>query len=283
MSAPRASGRDGVVRFYDTHPINEDEILAKLAARGASLATLTEDELKDFDQDHYGGVQAVDALAQKAGIRREHHVLDVCSGMGGPARWIAHRIGCRVTGLDLTQSRVEAARRLTGRVGLAPLVDFVQGDATAMPLPDAAFDVAMSQEAFLHIPDKAAVIGECARVVKPGGTIAFTDVVVRTALTAAEEQRMAAEMHAPGLATSAQYAGLLEQNGCRIDARDDMAEQWKGILVDRLAMYRSLRDTTVAKFGEARFLQYDSLYDFFVGLFTAGKLGGVRIVACRGR
>lgn len=283
MSAPRASGRDGVVRFYDTHPINEDEILAKLAARGTGLDRLTQDELKDFDQDHYGGVQVVDALAQKAGIRREHHVLDVCSGMGGPARWIAHRIGCRVTGLDLTQSRVEAARRLTTRVGLEALVDFVQGDATAMPLPDAAFDVVMSQEAWLHIPDKAAVVGECARVAKPGGTIAFTDVVVRTGLTAAEEQRMAAEMHAPGLATAAQYAGLLERNGCRIEVADDLAEQWKGILVDRLAMYRSLRDTTIAKFGEARFLQYDSLYNFFVGLFTAGKLGGVRIVARRGR
>lgn len=283
MSAPRASGRDGIVRFYDTHPINEDEILAKLAARGAVLDRLTQDELKDFDQDHYGGVQVVDALAQKAGIRREHHVLDVCSGMGGPARWIAHRIGCRVTGIDLTQSRVEAARRLTTRVGLEALVDFVQGDATAMPLPDAAFDVVMSQEAWLHIPDKAAVVGECARVAKPGGTIAFTDVVVRTGLTAAEEQRMAAEMHAPGLATASQYAGLLERNGCRIEVAEDLAEQWKGILVDRLAMYRSLRDTTIAKFGEARFLQYDSLYNFFVGLFTAGKLGGVRIVARRGR
>lgn len=276
-------GRDGVVRFYDTHPINEDEILAKLSARGANLNRLTQDELKDLDQDHYGGVQVVDALAQKAGIRREHRVLDVCSGMGGPARWMAHRIGCRVTGLDLTLSRIEAARRLTARVGLEALVDFVQGDATAMPLPDAAFDVVMSQEAFLHIPDKAAVIGECARVVKPGGTIAFTDVVVRTELMAAEAQRMAAEMHAPGLATAAQYAGLLEKNECRIEARDDMAEQWKGILVDRQTMYRSLRDTTIAKFGEARFLQYDSLYDFFVGLFTAGKLGGVRFVARRGR
>lgn len=283
MSTQRNPGRDGVVRFYDTHPINEDEILAKLAARGTNLATLTEDELKDFDQDHYGGVQVVDALAQKAGIRREHHVLDVCSGMGGPARWIAHRFGCRVTGLDLTQSRVEAARRLTARVGLAALVDFVQGDATAMPLPDAAFDVVMSQEAWLHIPDKAAVVGECARVAKPDGTIAFTDVVVRTGLTAAEEQRMAAEMHAPGLATAAQYSGLLEHNGCRIEVADDLAEQWKAILVDRLAMYRSLRDTTIAKFGEARFLQYDSLYNFFVGLFSAGKLGGVRIVARRGR
>src|SRR4051812_9114009 len=108
----------GVVQFYDMHPINEDQILAKLSARGTDLETLSEDELKDFDQDHYGGIDVVAVLAEKAGIRREHHVLDVCSGMGGPARWIAHRYGCRVTGLDVTESRVEAAKRLTARVRL---------------------------------------------------------------------------------------------------------------------------------------------------------------------
>jgi sarcosine/dimethylglycine N-methyltransferase len=144
----------GVVKHYDTHPINEDEILTKLAARGANLGALTEDDLKDLDQDHYGGVRAVDILCARAGISREHRVLDVCSGMGGPARWIAHRVGCRVTGLDFTLSRVESARRLTARVGLARLVDFVHGDATSMPFSDAVFDVAISQEAWLHIPDK---------------------------------------------------------------------------------------------------------------------------------
>jgi SAM-dependent methyltransferase len=124
----------GVIQFYDTHPMNEDEILAKLSARGTNLDTLTEDELKDFDQDHYGGVHVVDVLAGKAGIRREHHVLDVCSGMGGPARWIAYRYGCRVTGLDFTESRVEAAKRLTQRVRLDHVV--VADDPPAVD-PDA--------------------------------------------------------------------------------------------------------------------------------------------------
>src|SRR5262245_7167369 len=45
----------GVVEFYDTHPINEHEILNKLAAKGIPLEGLTENELKEFDQDHYGG------------------------------------------------------------------------------------------------------------------------------------------------------------------------------------------------------------------------------------
>jgi sarcosine/dimethylglycine N-methyltransferase len=273
--------RAGVSQFYDTHPINEDEILAKLSARGTNLETLSEDELKDFDQDHYGGVQVVDVLANKAGIRREHHVLDVCSGMGGPARWIAHRYGCRVTGLELTESRVEAAKRLTECVRLDHVVDFVHGDATAMPLPNARYDVVIGQESWLHIPDKAALIQQCARVVKPAGTIAFTDIVLRAQLTRDEEDRLTAEMHSPQVASADRYEKLLANNGYRVKVRDDLSEDWKRILVDRLAMYRSLRDTTIAKFGEARFLEYDRAYSHFVGLFVADKLGGVRIVARR--
>ena len=272
----------GVIGFYDTHPINEDEILAKLSGRGTNLETLTEDDLKDFDQDHYGGIEAVNLLAERADIRRDQHVLDVCSGMGGPARWIAHRIGCRVTGIDFTQSRVESARRLTRRTKLDHVVDFVQGDATAMALPDAHYDVVISQEAWVHIPDKAAVVGQCARVVKPGGVIAFTDIVALVPLTAEEESRLAAEMHESGIAPVARYTQLLNANGCAVERCEDLSLEWKEILVKRLEMYRSLRDTTVAKFGEAHFAAWDRAYSFFVGLFIAGRLGGARVVARRG-
>ncbi len=271
--------KSAVIHFYDTHPINEDEILAKLAARGDDLDHLTEDQLKDFDQDHYGGIDVVDTLAERAGLRREHRVLDVCSGMGGPARWLAHRLGCRVTGLDFTLSRVEAARRLTERVGLTELVDFVHGDATTMALAQAQFDAVVSQEAWLHVPDKPAVIRECVRVLKPGGVLAFTDVALRIALSAQEEARMGAEMQAPGIASADRYLELLRDQGCTVVSCEDLAAEWTATLVKRLAMYRSLADTTVAKFGQAHFDAWDHTYSFFVGLFVAGKLGGARIVA----
>ncbi|HMN81135.1 MAG TPA: methyltransferase domain-containing protein [Burkholderiaceae bacterium] len=281
MSNEAGTHAEGVIGFYDRHPINEDEILAKLAARGVALDTLTEEQLKDFDQDHYGGVDVVEALAERAGIAAGHHVLDVCSGMGGPARWIAHRYGCRVTGLDFTASRVEAARRLTRRVGLEERVDFEHGDATAMPLPDARFDVVISQEAWLHIPDKQAVIRECARVVRPSGVIAFTDVIARAPLAADEAGRLAREMHAPRVADQELYPRLLREHGCIVESVEDLSRQWAEVLVARLAMYRSLRDTTVAKFGDAHFDAWDRTYAFFVGLFVAGRLGGTRIVARR--
>jgi len=270
--------KSGVIKFYDTHPINEDEILAKVAARGVSFDAMTEDDLKDFDQDHYGGTKALDALADIAGIRREHHVLDVCSGMGGPSRWLAHRRGCRATGLDFTVSRVEAAKRLSERVRLDHLVDFVHGDATAMPLAASRYDVVIGQESWLHIPDKAALISECVRVLKPGGAVAFSDIVARSPLDPPTEARLAAEMHTSNIASADGYADLLQKNGCAVVVRDDLSADWKDILVKRLDMYRSLRDTTIAKFGEARFLEYDKAYSHFVGCFLANKLGGLRMV-----
>jgi sarcosine/dimethylglycine N-methyltransferase len=159
-----------VVHFYETHPISEYEILEKLRADGIELEGLTEEILKDYDQDHFGGLEAVDVLAEKAGITSGTRVLDVCSGMGGPARYLAHRLGCRVTGLDITPSRHESAMRLTRLVGLDQLVDFRLGNALDMPFADAAFDVVIGQEAFAHVPDKPRLIAECARVVKPGGS-----------------------------------------------------------------------------------------------------------------
>lgn len=281
-SATGDAHRAAVVGFYDSHPINEDEILAKAAAAGADLDVLTQADLEPFDQDHYGGVPALEALADAAGLRAGMHVLDVCSGLGGPARVLAWRRGLRVTGVDLTASRVEGATRLTARVGLSDRVEFRRGDATALPFADAAFDAAISQEAFCHVPDKAATMRECVRVLRPGGTIAFTDVVVLRALGDDDRRRLDEGMKMPRLAEAGEYESLLEARGCAIARRTDLSQEWVGVLSARHAMYRSLRDTTVAKFGEARFLEYDAAYAHFVGLFASGVLGGVRLVARAG-
>ena len=201
--------------------------------------------------------------------------------MGGPARWIAHRIGCSVTGIDLTQSRVDGATRLTKRVGLDHLVDFVQGDATELPFPASTFDAVLAQEAWVHIPNKAALINQCIRVLKPQGMLAFTDIVARNELSPEEQARLGAEMQYPPVGPASVYVDLLNRSHCKLVSCDDLSDAWTVLLKGRLEMYRSLRDTTVAKFGEARFAEYDRFYSNFVGLFSAQKLGGTRIVARR--
>ena len=128
------SHTSNVVNIYDAHPINEGQILEKMKLDGVDLAALTEDILQNYDMDHYDGLAAIDKLAQSAGIEAGSHVLDVASGMGGPARYLAHNYGCQVTGIDLTTSRVEGAQRLTDMSGLADKVKFQTANALGKPL-----------------------------------------------------------------------------------------------------------------------------------------------------
>lgn len=272
-----------VVTYYDTHPINEEQILRALQVHDIEPGSLTEDVLKDHDQDHFGGLQANDVLAAKAGIRKEHHVLDVCSGMGGPARYLAHRIGCKVTGIDFTESRYHSAIKLTRMVGLEGLVDFVHGNALDMPFPDNSFDVVIGQEAWCHVPDKPRLIAECARVVKPGGVIAFTDILRTDKLSNADMRRLRSEMTFPDLETLGGYAQLLRNGGCTLLEHDDLSDIWKRVLEDRLAMYRSLGEETERNFGAERSREWDDAYAFFVSRYREGKLGGGRFIARRDR
>src|SRR5690242_1208953 len=143
--------RDAIVALYDAHPIGAQQILDELASRGKRLDELAPGDLFELDQDHYGGADATDALARAAGIVLGESVLDLCSGLGGPARLVALRFGCRVTGVELVPSRVADARRLTELVGMDGVVTFVEGDVTALPFGGESFDACLSQESFLHV------------------------------------------------------------------------------------------------------------------------------------
>lgn len=162
-----------ILDFYDRHPISEAQVLAAVTRRRGGLGgPLAPDDLYDFDQDHYGGLAAVDALAERARITLGSRVLDVCAGLGGPARFLAARRSCRVVGLELNGGRAAGGARLTHRVGLSQRVVLVRGDAQRLPFGDATFDACISQEAFLHVPDKVAVLSGCHRVLRLGGRLA---------------------------------------------------------------------------------------------------------------
>ncbi len=127
-----------VEQFYDFHPISAQHIFDAAAARGIAREHISEEVLQLHDQDHYGGTAAVDRLMAEAGVTAADRVLDICSGLGGPARYLAWKTGCRVTGIDLTASRVEGATALTAAAGLAVRAQFRQGNALALPFADAA-------------------------------------------------------------------------------------------------------------------------------------------------
>jgi SAM-dependent methyltransferase len=140
------------VDYYEGHPISAQIIIAKLKAERGSLDGLKPYDLFPHDQDHYGGLAANDALVECAHIGAGTKVVDLCAGLGGPARYIAYRYGAFVTGVELTTARVVGAAELTRHVGLGDQVQVVQGNVMALPLPDASQDAVISQEALLHVP-----------------------------------------------------------------------------------------------------------------------------------
>jgi sarcosine/dimethylglycine N-methyltransferase len=238
--------------------------------------------LQQHDQDHYGGTAATDRLIAEAAVRADDVVLDVCSGMGGPARYLAWKTGCDVTGLDLTASRVEGATELTRAARLSGSVRFVHGDALAMPFEDASFTLAMAQESFAHIPDKPRLLAECARVLRPRGRLVFSDILQRGNLSAEDGKRLYEGMAFSEIATAESYAAQLRSRGMAVVRLVDLTEEWTRILVERHAMYRSLESQTVARLGREHFERYDRAYGHFVGLYQAGVLAGALIHAAKG-
>lgn len=268
-----------VERFYDFHPISARQILDAVAAGGIAFDAITQEVLQQHDQDHYGGTAATDRLMAESGVGSGDVVLDVCSGMGGPARYLAWKTGCDVTGLDLTATRVQGATELTHLAGLATLVRFVHGNALSMPFADASFTLAIAQEAFAHIPDKPLLITECARVLRPAGRLVFSDIVHRGNLSPPDMQLLFEGMTFSEIATAEHYGELLRQHGLEVVRLVDLTEEWTRILVDRHAMYRSLESQTVVRLGRDHFDRYDRAYEHFVGLYRSGVLAGALIHA----
>ena len=157
-------------------------ILAALQASGKNIDALIRNDLNNFDEFHFGSIVETRHLAQAADLSAGMHVagmrvLDIGSGLGGPARTLAAEFGCTITGLDLTEEFVHSARELTLRTGLAGQVDFQQGDALDMPFPDSSFDVIWMQFAGMNIEDKSRLYQQFRRVLKDGGRFALHEVM----------------------------------------------------------------------------------------------------------
>lgn len=144
-----------------------DGILAALAAADAGPPTVR--TLAAVDQLHAGGPAATHYLFEQLALGPANRLLDVGSGIGGPARLAAAEFGCSVVGVDLSPDFVTAAQRLTGLVGLSTAVEFLTGSGADTGLADGSCDRASLIHVGMNIPDKAAVFAEVRRVLAVGG------------------------------------------------------------------------------------------------------------------
>jgi len=165
------------VSQHYTHGKLEEALLGALQRAGKNTDALTYADLAVVDEFHIGGRPATRALGEQIDLSTAAKVLDVGSGIGGPARFFAAERGWRVEGIDLTAEYVEVATALSRRVGMTDKVSFRQASATALPFPDGHFDGAYMLHVGMNIADKKPVFAEVRRTLKPGAVFAIYDAM----------------------------------------------------------------------------------------------------------
>lgn len=208
-----------------------ERILQALQAGGKDVNALRPEDLAPVDEFHIRGRAATEELAAVCEPEPGWHVLDVGCGLGGSARYLALGYGCRVTGIDLTDEYVQAARMLTERLGLQERVTFHQGSALAMPFETGAFDLAWSEHAQMNIADKARLYAEIHRVLADGGRFAFHDIL----------QGPGGEPHFPtAWAGSPEYSSLIKPDAFRalLEKQGFAVRYWEDRTPEGLAWFR---------------------------------------------
>ena len=180
-------------------------------------------ELVMGEQIHIGGFASSMDLAGKAGIGEGARGVDLCCCNGAGMRFLVRfQNVASMHGVDASETVVERGRRRCEAEGLGDRIRFTLADVCRSGLPDAGADFVWGEDAWCYVEDKARLIIEATRIVKPGGTIAFTDWVEGpTGLGQGEAERFLQFMKFPGIQDLDGYRDLLEINGCEIVVSED--------------------------------------------------------------
>ena len=205
-------------------------------------------ELLMGQQIHIGGFKASADLAERAQIGAGQQGVDLCCCNGASMRFLVRFRGvAAMTGVDATEAVIERGKERCAAEGLSQQIRFIHGDACATGLPEGAADFVWGEDAWCYVFDKARLISEAVRVVKSGGTIAFTDWIGGTVpITAAESDRFLRFMSLPNVQDVEGYRGLLEGAGCAVMAAEDTGRFAPYVdlyleMVDKQLTYDALR------------------------------------------
>ena len=258
---------------------NVQRIHNELAALGiARDAALRVDQLTPFDQYHYYGTDAIDEALTVLQLQPGSRVLDVGSGIGGPARYIAARTGAHVTALELQPDLHEVAHDLTARCGLSSRVKHVCGD-----ILDGAvvqnYDAIISFLCFLHIPDRTRLFSACRAALKPEGVMYIEDFGKPRALSVDEAEALAVKVQCSMLPWWNEYETHLITAGFHDVSMNDVTGAWKDFTASRLAMFRNARLRNLELHGQEIVDSLDDFYGTVAQLFQDGAIAGLKIIA----
>ena len=236
-------------------------------------------------QLHIGGMKASIDLAARAGIAAGLNGIDLCCCNGAGMRFLVRSLNVTsMIGVDATESVVERGQRLTREEGLDDRIRFVLADACESGLPSANADFVWSEDAWCYVVDKKHLIAEAARLVRPGGVIAFTDWVEGSVgLTDSEAQRFLRMMAFANVEDIGGYVDLLTRDGCEVQVAEDTGRFPSHFdlylnMIEMQLTYDVLR--TIAFRADLMETLIDGLR-FLGELSRAGKIAQARFIARR--
>jgi sarcosine/dimethylglycine N-methyltransferase len=206
-------------------------------------------------------------------------VLDIGSGIGGPARFLAHTTGCHVTALELQPELHRVGLDLTRRSGLLDRVTHVCGDALDQPLSPQAFDAVISFLAIVHIPHRPALMKRVHEVLCPGGRCYIEDLASRAPFTPRDLEDLQRVVHGVSVTSIEDYARDLRQAGLFDVVATDLTDDWAPYAAERLAGWRRDHEAYSAVAGQEAWAAQDLFYTVIDRLYRSGSLAGVRLTA----
>ena len=183
-------------------------------------------ELINFDQLHYHGTEAVDFSIKKLGINSEMTILEIGSGIGGPARYIANETGATVIALELQSDQNEIALNLTKRCGLSNKVKHVCGDFLTYNWKGKKFDAIVSWLTLYHIFEHKILLQKCFDFLKLGGLFYAEDLFSRKPFNEKELSELSKDIYAKYLPDFQTYKHEIEKIGFKLISYEDMSEEW---------------------------------------------------------
>lgn len=259
---------------------NLDRVERGLAALGIAPGDrIAPEQLYGMDQWHYHGLDVLDRAARALGLGPSSRVLDVGAGIGGPARYLAHRYGCRVTALELQAELHAVGRDLTRRTGLDGQVTHVCGDALTEPLPPGSFDGVLSLLAILHIADRPRLLARLVRLLRPGGGAYVEDLCERAPFASPDLADLHSVVYGISVTSPDAYVADFRAAGFVAVSATDLTPDWAPYAAARLSAWRAGRDAYAEVHGEAAYAAQERFYATIARLYDSGSLGGIRLVA----
>ena len=239
---------------HKTYDLSVNDVSEVYAGPGGKLW-----ELLMGEQIHVGGAEETDVLAKKAGIDKAGenlNLLDICSALGGPARYLAENYGINVVGLDITIEMVEEAKKRTEGKPYSDKIEYRIGSGLDIPAHSETFDIVWGQDAWCYIRDKKRLIEETWRVLKSGGTLAFTDWIWGEVLPTEEESDFLMEfMVFPDLQTIDGYAELVKKTGYKLVEKKEFQEDFANHMDIYLDILQQNKANIEAGFGPELYVE----------------------------